>query len=186
MLSGSPRRARPLFRDAKASAADVLELSGSNGPRTFAQLLGSGRLFELIRLRRRTLAERLAICFPTHEPAKLALGAPLAYFDSDPAKLSFILFGAVTARYIESGSYYFRGGSRALTMALIRLIKDAGGEALPQPVLFERVLLDKQGGLRAEVRRRGAHGEVRDDVAAVVFGNAAPSMLAEMLLMRSG
>ena len=98
----------------------------------------------VIRLRRRTLAEQLEICFPTHEPAKLALGAPLAYFDSDPAKLSFILFGAVTARYIESGSYYFRGGSRALTMALIRLIKDASGEALHSRTV-ERVLLDKQG-----------------------------------------
>ena len=116
---------------------------------------------------------------PTHRPPKLALGAPLVYFDSDPAKLSFILFGAVTARYIESGSYYFRGGSRALTMALIRLIKDASGEALHSRTV-ERVLLDKQGHA-AGVRHRGAQGEVRDDVAAVVFGNAAPSMLAEML-----
>ena len=167
------------FAMLKRLRLSMLELSGSNGPRTFARLLGSGRLFELIRLRRRTLAEQLEICFPTHEPAKLALGAPLVYFDSDPAKLSFILFGAVTARYIESGSYYFRGGSRALTMALIRLIKDGGGEALHSRTV-ERVLLDKQGHA-AGVRHRGAQGEVRDDVAAVVFGNAAPSMLAEML-----
>ena len=69
----------------------MLDLSGSDGPRAFLRLLVSGRLLELLRLRRRTLAEQLAICFSTHEPAKLALGAPLAYFDSDPARLSFIL-----------------------------------------------------------------------------------------------
>jgi hypothetical protein len=46
--------------------------AGSDGPRAFIRLVVSGRLFELIRLRRRTLAEQLAICFSKHEPAKLA------------------------------------------------------------------------------------------------------------------
>ena len=157
----------------------MLDFSGSNGRGAFIRLVVSGRLFELVRLRRRTLAEQLSICFSKHEPAKLALGAPLAYFDSDPAKLSFILFGAVTARYIESGSYYFRGGSHALTMALIRVVKEAGGEALRGRDV-ERILLDNQGQV-AGVRHQGTDGEVREDLSPVVFGNAAPATLAEML-----
>ena len=64
-------------------------------------------------------------------------------------------------------------------MALIRVIMEAGGEALHSRIV-ERILLDKQGQV-AGVRHRGTDGEDRDDLAAVVIGNAAPATLAEML-----
>ena len=79
-----------------------LEDMGSRGPSVLLGMLFSGRLFELIGDARRTVAERFDAVFGENEAAKFALGAPIAYFDDDPAKLSFLLFAGVWSRYVEA------------------------------------------------------------------------------------
>jgi phytoene dehydrogenase-like protein len=72
------------------------------------------------------------------------LGAPIAYFDDDPAKLSFLLFAGVWSRYVESGSYYFKGGSGALSLALLSRVKESGGDARHHRKV-DAILLDGNG-----------------------------------------
>jgi phytoene dehydrogenase-like protein len=40
-----------------------------------------------------------------------------------------LLFAGVWSRYVESGSYYFKGGSSALSRALLKQVKESAGEA---------------------------------------------------------
>ena len=75
-----------------------------------AGLLFSGQIFELIGEARHTVLERFDRHFGGDEAAKCALGGPLGYFDDDPAKLSYLLYGHVWASFAETGSYYFKGG----------------------------------------------------------------------------
>ena len=156
-----------------------LEDMSARGASALLGLLFSGRLFKLIGQSRRTLAQAFDVAFGGDEAAKMALGAPLAYFDDDPAELSFLLFAGVWSRYVESGSYYFRGGSRALTMALLNRIKDAGGEAHHRCNVVS-VLLDTTGRA-AGVAYADAAGEKHEALAPIVFAGAAPAHVAEML-----
>ena len=88
------------FRELKHLYRTLHEFEGV-GPHGSTALLGmlfSGRLFELIADARRTVTERFDSIFGENEPVKFALGAPLAYFDDDSAKLSFPLFAGVWSR----------------------------------------------------------------------------------------
>jgi phytoene dehydrogenase-like protein len=152
---------------------------GVRGPSGLMGMLFSGRLFELIADTRLTVAQGLQQFFGDHEPVKLALSPHMAYFDDEPSKLSFLGFAAITAQYIQEGSYYLRGGSRSLTMALLHAIKDAGGEARRQRTVSE-IILDADGRA-AGVLHAGPEGDIEEAYAPIVFGNAAPQHLAAML-----
>jgi phytoene dehydrogenase-like protein len=143
------------------------------------QFIVSGLLFDLIGEAPRTVAQEFKRFLGEEEGAKLALAPHLAYFDDNPDKLSFLLFAMVTAQYLENGSYYLRGGSRTLTMALLQAITAAGGEARHHRTCVD-ILLDAEGRA-CGVRHRGSDGTFAEDLAPVVFGNAAPSVLAGML-----
>jgi all-trans-retinol 13,14-reductase len=156
-----------------------LEEIGSRGPSVLIGLLFSGRLFELIGEARRTVQERFDAVFGSDEAAKFALGAPLGYFDDDPAKLSLLLYAGVWSRYVESGSYYFKGGSRALTLALLKKVKEAGGEARHNCTV-QQILLDA-AGRAAGIRYEDKAGESHEAQAPLVFGGAAPAALSDML-----
>lgn len=169
------------FRELKhlyRSLHDLEDMS-TRGPSALLGMLFSGRLFELIGDARRTVAERFDAVFGEAEPAKLALGAPIAYFDDDPAKLSFLLFAGVWSRYVESGSYYFKGGSRALSLALLSHVKENGGEARHHCSVFS-ILLDAKGRA-AGVTYDDRAGDRLEALAPVVFAGAAPAALTEML-----
>jgi phytoene dehydrogenase-like protein len=165
--------------DGLYAALGDLEEMGARGPSALLGLLFSGRLFKLMGYAHQTLAQKFDAIFGADEAPKLALGAPLGYFDDDPAQLSFLLFAGVWARYVESGSYYFRGGSRALTMALVGHVKRAGGEARHRCSVVSLVL-DGQGRA-AGVVYEDAAGERREAIAPVLFAGAAPDNVAEML-----
>jgi phytoene dehydrogenase-like protein len=152
---------------------------GQKGPGVFVGMLFSGRLFELISEMRMTVSEGMRNFFADNEAPKLALCPHLCYFDDNPDKMSLLGFSAITAQFIESGSYYLRGGSRTLTHALLHVIKDAGGEARHNRTVTE-IILDAEGRA-AGVRHMGADGSVEEDYAEEIFGNAAPALLAEML-----
>lgn len=156
-----------------------LEDMSSRGPSALLGSLFSGRLFELIADARHTVAERFDVVFGGNEAAKFALGAPIAYFDDDPAKLSFLLFAGVWARYVESGSYYFKGGSRALSQALLHLVKDRSGEAR-QNCSVVSILLDAKGSA-AGVVYVDQLGTRIEALSPIIFAGAAPSVVVDML-----
>jgi all-trans-retinol 13,14-reductase len=156
-----------------------LEDMSSGGPSALLGSLFSGRLFEFIADTRRTVAERFDAVFGENEAAKFALGAPIAYFDDDPAKLSFLLFAGVWSRYVESGSYYFKGGSQALSRALLHHVQESGGEAR-QNCNVVSILLDAKGSAAGVVYvdQLGARVEV---LSPIIFAGAAPSAVVDML-----
>ena len=152
---------------------------GSPGPSALLGMVFSGRLFELIADARRTVAERFDAVFGETEAAKVVLGAPIAYFDDDPEKVSFLLFAGVWSRYVESGSYYFKGGSRALAFALLKHVKEGGGDARYNCSVVS-ILLDAKGRA-AGVAYEDRTGDRSEALAPIIFAGAASAVLAEML-----
>lgn len=161
-----------------ATLRDFEDLS-ARGPSVLAGMLFSGRLFEFLGDAARTLSQRFDAIFGDDEAAKCALGAPIAYFDDDPDKLSFAMFAGIWARYVAEGSYYFRGGSQALTMALLQTVKAEGGEAR-RKCTIHKILLDSRQRAAGVLYTddRGHEHEVR---APLIFAGAAPADVAEML-----
>ncbi|MFA5901493.1 MAG: NAD(P)/FAD-dependent oxidoreductase [Hyphomicrobium sp.] len=129
---------------------------------------------------RQTLSERLRSAFGDNEAAKCALAANLLYWHDDPDELWWILFAAAQGGYIGAGGSFVQGGSQRLSNAIARAFRAAGGELLLHRRVSE-ILLDADGlpcGV-AHVGKDGGEGvQVR---APVVVGNAAPSVLADML-----
>lgn len=156
-----------------------LEDMGARGPSALLPMLFSGRLFELVADAWRTVAERFDAVFGDNEAAKFALGAPLAYFDDDPAKLSFLLFAGVWSRYSQSGTYYFKGGSRALSLAMLHRVKEGGGEARHNCNVVS-ILLDARGRA-AGVAFEDYAGSRCEALAPIIFAGTAPAALADML-----
>jgi phytoene dehydrogenase-like protein len=138
----------------------------------------------VVRNSHHSVASFLDEAFGADEAAKLALAANLGYLDSDPARLWFLVFAMVQASYLTGGGHYLRGGSQSLTDALLRVVRDAGGETLAQRTA-EAILLDDDGRVHG-VQHRGQDGSVEVAHAPVVFGNAAPHVLADMLPAEAG
>ena len=137
------------------------------------------RLWPLLREGRATVAEVLDDLFGADETVKLALAGNLGYFHDDPARMSFVRFAIPQASYLLGGGHYIRGGSRALSGRLVGLIEQAEGVVETGRDVFDLVL----GGecvIGAAHYRRG-HTDPRVDYAPVIFGNAAPQRLAELL-----
>jgi phytoene dehydrogenase-like protein len=180
-LPKSRRALQKFFKEATRlyrSLHDLEEL-GARGPVVLAGLILSGRLFELLIHSRRTLQQRLEAIFGDDEIPKFVLGAPLAYFDDDPRKLSWLLYLGVWTRYVESGSYYFKGGSGALTAALVKHIQDRGGAV--QPSCKVRSIVVDATPRACGVIYVDSVGSLHEVRAPIVLGNAAPSDLTAML-----
>jgi phytoene dehydrogenase-like protein len=137
------------------------------------------QLWPLLRDRHARLSEVLQHLFADDEAVKFALASNLAYYTDDPDTMPFAAFAIPQASYLSGGGHYIRGGSQVLTDRLVAIVRETGGE-----VEAEReargILLG--AGRVCGVRHRGHDGgDLREDFAPVVFGNAAPSVLAEML-----
>ena len=137
------------------------------------------RAWPLLREGRATLGETLTDLFGADEAVKVALAANLSYYHDDPDRLSFLSYAIPQASYLTGGGHYVRGGSAALSNRLVALIREAGGivEAGRE---VDTLLLDRVGVIGVRHRTRGGDDVMFDD-APVVFGNAAPHRLAEML-----
>lgn len=137
------------------------------------------RLWPLLREGRATVSEVLDELFGPDEAVKLALAANLGYFHDDPANMSFVRFALPQASYLCGGGHYIRGGSQALSNRLVELIEGADG-------IVERgrdATALVMGGDRVIGVAHCGHGrcDERVDYAPVIFGNAAPARLAQML-----
>jgi phytoene dehydrogenase-like protein len=160
-------------------ALEQLEDVGARGLGGMAGLFLSGRMWAVLANLQLTMADAFARMFKTDEAGKFAIAPHLAYFDDDPAKMSFLGFAAISASYLEGGSYYVQGGSRSITMALLHAIAEQGGQARHKRDVTH-ILLDAQGRA-AGVRHAGANGAEEEDTADAIFGNAAPGVLEHML-----
>jgi all-trans-retinol 13,14-reductase len=177
----SRRALQQFFKEAQhlyQSLQDLEEL-GARGPVVLAGLILSGRLFELLINIRRTLQQRLEALFGDDEIPKFVLGAPITYFDDDPSKLSYLLYLGVWTRYVEAGSYYFKGGSSALTAALVKHVQDRGGAVQPSSEV-RSIVVDTTQCASGVIYTDGA-GTLHEARAPNVLGNASPSAIAEML-----
>lgn len=137
------------------------------------------RLWPLIRDSRATLSGVLGRLFGDHESVKLALASNLGYYTDNPDTMPFIDFAIPQASYLIGGGHYIRGGSQVLSDRLVAIIREAGGEA-ETGCDVDTILLGEERvrGVRYRVRRTD---EVMEELAPVIFGNAAPTVLAAML-----
>lgn len=156
-----------------------LEEVGARGPIALWPALASGRLFEVFGEVNWTVMDAMQRWLPGREDVQAALAPHHVYFDDDPAALSFLAFGAISARYIEDRSYYITGGSARLTLALIDMIKNAGGQCVHRAQV-DSVVLDANGRA-AGVRWRDSHGVDHEDTALIVFANTPPATTADLL-----
>jgi all-trans-retinol 13,14-reductase len=137
------------------------------------------RLWPLIRDRHATLSDVLGRMFGDNEAVKLAMASNLEYYTDDPDTMPFIHFAIPQASYLTGGGHYIRGGSQVLSDRLVTIIREAGGEVRAGREV-ETILLDgnRTRGVRHRARKTG---DVSEDLAPIVFGNAAPTVLATML-----
>jgi phytoene dehydrogenase-like protein len=137
------------------------------------------RLWPLIRDRRATVGEVLRRLFGDDEAIKFALASNLAYYTDDPETMPFISYAIPQASYLLGGGHYIRGGSQVLSERLVAIIREAGGEAeADREVQTILVNGDNVRGVRHCAR---SGDDVKEEFARVIFGNAAPAVLAAML-----
>lgn len=137
------------------------------------------RLWPLIHEGRASLGQVLQELFGDDEAVKMAVAGNLAYYHDDPDQMSFLGYAIPQASYLMGGGHYLRGGSQALSGRLVDLIRDAGG-VVEAGRAADALLL--QGGRVAGVGHHARGGtDPQSDRAPLVFANAAPHRLAEML-----
>jgi phytoene dehydrogenase-like protein len=139
----------------------------------------AAHLLPVIRNSRHSVASFFDAALGADEAAKLALAANFGYYDNDPGRMWFLAFGMPQASYLAGGGHYLKGGSRSLTDALLAAIRDAGGETRAERNVTG-ILLDDAGHVTG-VEHRAHDGSAEVAHAPLVFGNAAPHVLAEML-----
>ena len=137
------------------------------------------RLWPLIRHARATLGDVLRGLFGADEAVKCALAATLPYYHDDPERMLFLAFAVAQGSFVAGGAHYPRGGSGVLSEALAARVRAAGGTVLTGREAT-RVLVEDNRVAGVEHRdRRG--GDPQRVAAPLVFGNAAPAVLAGML-----
>ncbi|CAH2600246.1 NAD(P)/FAD-dependent oxidoreductase [Rhodovastum atsumiense] len=137
------------------------------------------RLWPLIRHARATVGDVLRGLFGADEAVKCALAAALPYYHDDPERMLFLAYAVAQGSFLAGGGHYLRGGSRTLSAQLAARVEEAGGRIETDREAFHLVV-DRQRIAGVAHRRRGGN-DVRKALAPVVFGNAAPAVLAGML-----
>jgi phytoene dehydrogenase-like protein len=138
------------------------------------------RLWHLVRNARLSLAEVFDQLFGDDEVPKIALAANLGYYGDDPNKLWWWYYAIAQGGYLASGGAYIRGGSGALSTRLVGVVEEEGGAARSGRTVV-RILLDDRGHAAGVVHTAPDGSDPQEDHAPVLFGNAAPAVLAEAL-----
>jgi phytoene dehydrogenase-like protein len=138
------------------------------------------KMWPLLHDMRLSLAEVFDQLFGSDELPKLALAANLGYYADDPARLWWVLYAVAQGGYFASGGTYIKGGSGVLSRSLVHVVEAEGGAARTGRTVTEIILDDE--GRAAGVAHTAADGSDRVvDRAQVLFGNAAPTVLADAL-----
>ena len=115
------------------------------------------------------------------EAAKYAIGANLGYYADDARRLAWPFFAFAQGGFLKAGGRFIKGGSRALSMKLAKVVATAGGK-----VLLGReakgIRLDSSGHPASvtHVDSKTKEDEQKEE-ARQVFANCAPQVLAPML-----
>jgi all-trans-retinol 13,14-reductase len=108
-----------------------------------------------------------------------AVAPNIVYYTDEPDTMPFVAFTIPQASYLLGGGHYIRGGSQVLSDRMVAIVREAGGacEATrdASAILLEG---DRVCGVRHQARDAR---DSQDDIAPILFGNAAPSALAAML-----
>ena len=136
-------------------------------------------LWPLIRHSRATLGDVLRGLFGADEAVKCAVAATLPYYHDDPERMLFLAYAVAQGSFIAGGAHYPHGGSRTISEALATRVTAAGGTVLTGREAT-RLLIDNRRVVAVEHRDR-LGGDPRLAAAPLVFGNAAPGVLAAML-----
>lgn len=142
----------------------------------------------LLKYEKETVGGLLRRLFGDREDVKLALCANLLYYSQDPEELSLLFFSAAQGGYHEGGGYYLKGGSQVLSDRLVEIVRQHGGEVVSRREVT-RTLVEDNRAIGVEHERAGliASGNpprATDRLKAfapVIFGNAAPNVLARTL-----
>ncbi|MEO3760661.1 NAD(P)/FAD-dependent oxidoreductase [Mycobacterium sp. B14F4] len=138
------------------------------------------KLWPLLRDGRSSLADVFDRLFGDDELPKLALAANLGYYADDPDRLWWLVYAIAQGGYLGSGGTYIRGGSGRLSELLVDVVEAERGAARTGRTVTE-ILLDDEGRA-VGVAHTAADGSDRTiDRAPVLFGNAAPTVLADAL-----
>ena len=137
------------------------------------------RLWPLIREGRATVSEVFDELFGADEAVKMALGANLGYWHDDPNSMLFLRYAVAQASYLIGGGHYVRGGSVVLSNRLGALIREADG-VVEIGREADTLLLDGRHSVGVGHHARNG-ADPQTDFAPIVFGNAAPHRLAEMM-----
>lgn len=137
------------------------------------------RLWPILRDGRATVGEVMNELFGADEVVKLALAANFAYYHDDPDRMLFLRYAIPQASYLVGGGHYIRGGSQALSDKLVALIERAGGTL--ETGREADALIIESGRIAGVGHHARRGGDRQVDEAPLVFGNAAPEVLANML-----
>ena len=141
------------------------------------------RIWPLLRDLRASVGDVLRRLFNSDEAVKLALAANLGYHAENPERLWFLFYAVAQASFHIGGGHYVKGGSRSLTDRLVHAIRTNGG-VLESSRHVTHILLEEGRAAGVAHEHYSPDGPGRDpqrDFAPVLFGNAAPAMLAGML-----
>ncbi|HWQ95407.1 MAG TPA: NAD(P)/FAD-dependent oxidoreductase [Gammaproteobacteria bacterium] len=137
-------------------------------------------LWPVLRDMKKSLADVFSQLFGNDEAIKIALAANLPYYADDPEQMWWLFYAVAQGGFLSGGGHYIRGGSQALSNRLVKVIEEEGGSAEAGRTVT-RILLDEQGRAMGVEHESRQGGDPRTDLAPVLFGNAAPNVLAEAL-----
>jgi phytoene dehydrogenase-like protein len=138
------------------------------------------KLWPLIRGMRQSVSDVFAELFGDDEVPKIALAANLAYHADDPDKLWWLLYAVLWGEFLASGGTYIRGGSGMLSARLVGVVEEEGGAARSGRTVTE-ILLDEDGHAAGVAHTTADGSDRQEERAPVLFGNAAPTVLADAL-----
>ncbi|MDH3599358.1 MAG: NAD(P)/FAD-dependent oxidoreductase [Candidatus Tectomicrobia bacterium] len=138
------------------------------------------RLWPVLRDMRSSVSQVLERYFGDNEAIKIALAANLPYWSDDPNQMWWLFYAIAQGGFLQSGGIYIKGGSHVLSDRLVDRIREGGGEALAGQTAVE-ILLGEQGEVSGVRYRPRGGGEETVTHAPVVFANAAPHAIENML-----
>lgn len=137
-------------------------------------------LWPAVRDMKKSLADVFRQLFADDEAIKIALSANLPYYADDPEQMWWLFYAVAQGGYLTGGGYYIRGGSQTLSNRLVKVIEEEGGSAMADRTVT-RILLDQWGQVTGVEHESSRGGDACEEFAPLIFGNAAPHVLAEAL-----
>ena len=138
------------------------------------------RLWPVLRDMRSSVSQVLERYFGDNEAIKIALAANLNYWSDDPDQMWWLIYALAQGGFIQGGGVFIKGGSQVLSDRLVDCIRKGGGEALSGQTAVE-ILIGEQGEVSGVRYRPRAGGEDTVAHASVVFANASPHAVENML-----